>query len=584
MGFQIPITIARALQGIEGREYVLPAIQREFVWRPEQIERLFDSLMRGYPIGSFLFWTIRHEIIKQYKFYDFMLDYHQRDKRHCALVGAITRDQVTAVLDGQQRLTAFNIGLRGSYAFKLPRQWWSSPSAFPKRHLYLNILAEAKENESGMQHDFKFLTDQDATKQCDETHCWYRVGAILDAKGGLDIHRFLAGRELGNQDRPFEVLDRLYRVVHTEGVISYYEERDRDLDRVLHIFIRTNSGGTRLSYSDMLMSMATAQWSIDARAEINETMDEINDIGDDFGFSRDFLLKAGLMLARLPNVQFKVTNFNHDNMRLLEKRWEAVKDAVRAAVELVAGFGFTGHSLSAHNAILPVAYYLHRRDTPDGFLSQAAYREDRDAIRHWLTRSLLKRGVWGSGLDSLLIALRSVLDTHGADRFPVVQLEEAMLARGKSLTFADGEIEHLAESNDGTFALLSLLYPFVDFQNNRFHIDHVFPKSRFGIRRLRQAGIAEDDIPEFQRRADCLPNLQLLDGPRNESKSDRLPGQWIAETMDAAAAGAYRDRHDLGEIPDDMTGFSAFYEARRDRLRDKLRRLLGRDQHERESL
>ena len=122
--FQTPITIQKALGAIERREYVLPAIQREFVWWPEQIECLFDSLMQGYPIGSFLFWMVRREGIEKYKFYDFMLDYHERDNAHCASVRAVTRDEISAVLDGQQRLTALNIWLRSSYADKLPRLWW----------------------------------------------------------------------------------------------------------------------------------------------------------------------------------------------------------------------------------------------------------------------------------------------------------------------------------------------------------------------------------------------------------------------------------------------------------------------------
>ena len=127
MAFQTPITISKALRSIRCREYVLPAIQREFVWKPVQIARLFDSLMRGYPIGSFLFWTVKRGSIEQYKFYDFMLDYHQRDNRHCDSADAVGQDRLTAVLDGQQRLTALNIGLRGSYAYKLPRMWWDSP-------------------------------------------------------------------------------------------------------------------------------------------------------------------------------------------------------------------------------------------------------------------------------------------------------------------------------------------------------------------------------------------------------------------------------------------------------------------------
>ena len=189
-------------------------------------------------------------------------------------------------------------------------------------------------------------------------------------------------------------------------------------------------------------------------------------------------------------------------------------------------------------------------------------------------------GIWGSGLDSLLTALRAVIDTHGCEAFPVARLEEAMRPRGKSLTFKEEELEDLVESKDRAFALLSVLYPFVDLQNNKFHIDHMFPKSRFSSRQLRRAGVPEGDIAEFQDRADRLPNLQLLAGDVNQSKSDMLPRQWIAR-FDARAAREYAEHHDLGEVPADITGFNAFYEARRDRLLGRLRRLLGTDRRER---
>ena len=354
-----------------------------------------------------------------------------------------------------------------------------------------------------------------------------------------------------------------------------YEEEDQDLDKVLDIFIRTNSGGTTLSYSDMLMSMATAQWeNLDAREAIHGTVDEINRTGDGFGFSKDFLLKAGLMLAGVGSVRFKVTNFNRKNMKLLEDQWDSITRAVRTAVKLVARFGFSRGSLTANNAVLPIAYYLYHRGTPAGFLTQAAYREDRDTIRSWLIRSLLKRGIWGSGLDSLLTALRSVIKEHGGEVFPSAKLEAAMRARGKSLTFEEEEYQDLVESKDRTFTLLALLYPVVDLRTVKFHIDHIFPKSRFSSKRLRKADVSEDDIPGFQDRADRLPNLQLLVGEKNESKSDKLPKQWMVETFGAKAT-EYAKRHDLGEVPADMTGFNAFYEARRDRLLAKLRELLG---------
>ena len=124
-------TIKQALDKIVSNEYVLPAIQREFVWSPDQICRLFDSLMQGYPFGEFLFWRIEPERSADYRYYGFVLDYHQRDNPHCPDLGKLPNRQITAVLDGQQRLTAFNIGLRGSMAVKHPYKWWSSEDAFP---------------------------------------------------------------------------------------------------------------------------------------------------------------------------------------------------------------------------------------------------------------------------------------------------------------------------------------------------------------------------------------------------------------------------------------------------------------------
>jgi len=67
-------SIKDVLVEIEDGKLFLPAIQRKFVWSEEQITKLFDSLMRGYPIGTFLFWQIDKEKdnTNGYVFYDFI--------------------------------------------------------------------------------------------------------------------------------------------------------------------------------------------------------------------------------------------------------------------------------------------------------------------------------------------------------------------------------------------------------------------------------------------------------------------------------------------------------------------------------
>lgn len=304
--YQTGGTIRETLQAIQQAKYVLPAIQREFVWKPEQIARLFDSLMQGYPFGTFLFWKVEGVHSGNYKFYAFVRNYHERDNPHCPQLPAFHDKELTAVLDGQQRLTALNIGLAGSMAWRLPHKWKTNPDAYPERHLYLDLIADRPgEEEGGERYRFEFLTEERASAAAPD-ECWFKVGDILGMRSGPAMLAWLSGRlpqEKLNQ--AFTTLDQLYQVVHNRHLISYYEEKSQDLDKVLNIFIRMNSGGTVLSYSDLLLSIAVAQWTGDARKEIHTLVDDLNSTGDGFAFSQDLVLKAGLMLADIGSVGSK---------------------------------------------------------------------------------------------------------------------------------------------------------------------------------------------------------------------------------------------------------------------------------------
>ena len=66
------MTIATALKLIQKNELILPAIQREYVWKPSQVIEIFDSMLRGYPVGSFLPWKVAPETVGAFKFYGFL--------------------------------------------------------------------------------------------------------------------------------------------------------------------------------------------------------------------------------------------------------------------------------------------------------------------------------------------------------------------------------------------------------------------------------------------------------------------------------------------------------------------------------
>lgn len=579
--YQAGGTIAKLINQVKNQELILPAIQREFVWKPEQICDLFDSLLQGYPFGVFLFWRIDPANRHQYQFYDFVTNYHQRDNPHCHPLTALPQRELVAVLDGQQRITALNIGLRGTYSNKLHGKWWSSSDAFPTRHLYINLIGNP-EGETANLYQFDFLTKSQSA-EINERNYWFCVSRILaeDRDNLIDELTDAWELDLETLKKARSVLRHLISTVFDKDKIAFYEETDQDLDRVLNIFIRMNSGGTVLSYSDLLLSIAVAQWgSLNARDEIHTLVDEMNEVGDGFSFSKDLVLKAGLMLSDIGSVGFKVENFNKSNMAVLEQSWPGVRDALLLGTQLLAVFGFNSQNLRAASPLLPIAYYLYRNGHSQEYLTRSEFSKDREKMRTWLIKSLLKAsGIWGSGLDTLLTSLRRVLREESRKGFPAIQLSSTMASRGKSLHFVDEEIDELSELEYGgkrTFALLSLLFPGVFDFSRHFHIDHIYPKGMFSQSKLKESGVPEGKIDGFIKMSNRLPNLQLLEGTINNEKRQKMPSDWYEIAWpDPDARLRNLSSQGIDELPEDIRLFDKFYEKRKIFLVNRIRQVVN---------
>lgn len=580
MSFQTPRSIEEMLEAIHKREYLMPAIQREFVWSADQITKLMDSLMRGYPVGSFLLWEVKPETAQSYTFYEFLTNYHEKINPYADKATVLAGSGTTAVLDGQQRLTALNIALYGSFAEKRKYAWWNSTDAFPVKRLYLNLTEDPADEELGLKYDLRFLADNEALAENGAEDKWFRVGAVLTlADSGPAIMKELGERRIINIGDAFQRLYDLYRAVRDLKPMNYFLVTDQDADKVLEIFVRVNSGGTTLSYSDLLLSMATNQWTdLDAREEVRSLVTELNSGGGrQFSFSKDLVLKTALTIADL-DVRFQVANFTQANMAKVEGAWPQIRRALLRAASLLRHFGYNERNLTASSSLIPIAYYLHQRGAGDSYLDSTADAADRLAIQRWLTRSLVKRGIWGSGLDTLLTRIRDVLRNNPTGKFPVSAVEAAMASAGKSLAFDAAEIDELLNlkyAGQRTFSVLSVLYPGLDL-SKKFHEDHIFPKSRFTKKRLTRAGIPEEEIDDYIAAVNLLPNLQLLPGTTNVEKQDTLPSDWIASSFpDSEKRRTYVVENDLQDLPLTLSDFMTFFQTRKSRMRDRLMHALG---------
>lgn len=586
MAFERPLTIMEALAEIDKNHYALPALQREFVWSPSQICTLFDSVMKGYPIGSFLFWKLEPQTARDFKFYRFMRDYHQRNNPYCEEFPVQTQGPKVAVLDGQQRLTAFNIALFGSYALKKKYARHDSARSYPLKRLYLNLLKDPMEQrEPGdalterQDHDFQFLTQKEAERR-DAQACWFLVADVRAMSDPYECMEHVMGLGLDPQParRATLVLSRLHKVLNTP-LVSYYMEQDQDLDKVLTVFIRINSGGTKLSYADLLLSIATTQWeSIDARKAINDLVETMNHYGAEqhFTFNKDFVLKAGLVLTRRPNVKFTAANFTAENMQRIEQEWPRIVEALHLTAQLLQDYGFGRRHMRATSSAIVIAYYLYHRGYDQSFLERAAHADERAEIRRWLVQMSLS-GIWGGSFaDIFLPRIPEHFDEQGT--FSAQALFALTRRLGRDPYLDSDAIEQLLETtyNDkNAYLLLSLVFDSIQAHTARAQVDHIYPRALMRAKKLEKLGLSQEEAQRLEERANTLPNLWLLSKTTNQEKGAKLPLDWL-DSLDQSTRDYFISFHHLQELQERAQDFDVFYEARRARLRPLLQRAFGR--------
>ena len=576
-------SIANILKRLNA-QYFLPAIQRQFVWNQEKIISLFDSILRGYPISSFLFWELddkNRSTWDAYKFLDNGSDAEIRNEP--ANVDGI--HQMTLILDGQQRLTSILIGLKGTYEKKQKYKRWDDPAAWTKQRLYLNLLKDpnSEENEdSGIHYGLKFFDKQPNATQ-DEN--WLRIGRILDFDSE---DRFYAFRDKEINSLPdsttkkqisiFERnMERLYRAVWKDDVISYYTEVDQDYDRVLDIFVRANEGGTKLSKSDLLLSMITSSWDdMNARDEIYDFVDHLNEelSGRNY-FDKDFVMKSCLVLSDLP-VAYKVQNFTPKNLALIKEKWNSIKMAIEKGVDASNYYGIDSDNLTSTNALIPVCYYLFKHPevklTGDGSFDVKNSRN----VRNWLIASLLN-GVFGGSSDSMLTNIRNALQIEAVvSDFPISAINKVIEKAGKTAYFDDNAVADYLSNQYGeqlTFLALSVLYRDYNWGAFKSQQDHIFPKSILNKKNLGKYGLSDDEINKFVELKDNIANLELLSPEENEEKNAKTLERWLA-TRDES----FKAKH---LIPDDsklwkLEKFPEFVQAREELIKKRLTALYGK--------
>ncbi len=389
------------------------------------------------------------------------------------------------------------------------------------------------------------------TPENDKEHWWFKVGDILELKNVWNY-----AQEHGLKDNELELLETLNKAFHDKQLISFFEETEKNLNKVLNIFIRVNSDGVKLSYSDLLMSILTASFSSDIREKMNELVDTLKDKGFP-NVGQDQVLKTCLLLIG-KDTTFELKNFNKKNIKEIEENWEKITESIYNATKLLENFGYASYLGSAY-ILSSLAYFY--------FLNSKMDENDKEQALKFVHNAQIT-SYFTSSTDTKLSTI-----AHSIKEACTFEIFNHNLAKHQTwpLKTTNDAIEDMVffSSHARVFSVLRILYPHLDYKTTTFHIDHIYPKSKFNEKNKKLD-------KDFYKWGNYLFNLQLLEGQENSTKKDKDPEVWLKEEYkNEQAIEEYKKRNYIDPtLKLEWENIKEFREKREEAIITKLKEVL----------
>ncbi|HDS1221284.1 DUF262 domain-containing protein [Stenotrophomonas sp. TWI143] len=557
-----PKTLFRLIEDINTSLY-LPHIQRPFVWDEEQMVKLFDSLMRNYPIQTLLFWRTKDEI-KAREFMD-VVDWDADLSDHYASNVSKEGHEKVFVLDGQQRLQTLFAIFSGAI----------KPEGKDRAEAYFDITSGDAVSESGLQYSLKFSTSPLLSP-------WYRVADLLgkdsqknaeelseranDSLDTLDSSMHVEEKPTDEQQkarqklvrRNFAQLVSLLReekhfwVQELDGVANRYPYRT-----VLDIFVRVNSGGTKLDASDLMFAAMKEGWD-----EIEEAIEETTELlnSTNLDFDKSFPLKC-LLVVHGRGAETSPEKFSGEygatllqemkaNWGRAEQAFQELRDFLKSDLKVYAD-----KVIRSYNSFIPLFDYLYSNPKPN--------ERSRTLMRAYHYKAQIF-GWYSQSTDSVINGLHSIVGSRCPADFPMEEIKTFFRSRSSETELRPGHL-HTSRLR---YILLNLVYvdqmggsPFdVKFKGNEPHIDHIYPRHAL----LTKLGLPSSEV-------NTIGNFRFVGATDNIRKRAELPADYFSRLK---ASGAPIERHLLvtsySAAPSTMAFDSITYRTFRDARAAKI--------------
>lgn len=508
--------ITDAVNDISNGKFVLPVIQRPLVWTEDKITLLFDTLLKGDSFGGIIVIEEEQGSEPLFNFRPFTIDGNTIASRQ---VDKLSNQQLF-VIDGQQRLQAFYIGLKGSINSKV---------------LYFDLYSDFNS-----EYEFRFeLETSKLPKQSKENaerpipeHFWYPVNSLLEklkntGKYKQVVRDIIAQNNIEDETRKEHIEENILafyeNVLNSETlgvskVIVNKNQPELERQRIVELFIRLNDGGTKLSSFDLVASKLKG-FSWEMEGFLKNMLDHYSDIG----LSQDNLIKLLFLLQdnhrkEMASIDATDANFAINNRERIGITIKALRDFLEHSKTLE-------YYKDGNRSFIPlffIAYHLFHSKIPNNQL--LTYFDNHDAgnmdfplIKNWLYHSLVN-GVFrsrGAGWIPYKTGIRKILETikqYKGSSFPVEALYKVY--SDHPIMFTRNYTTNNLDSLDSAFVYYLMYDRSKTIRIN--DIDHIMPKSI-----LEAKGFDMEKI-------NSIKNFQLLDYSTNRGSKNGKPfAEWI---------------------------------------------------------
>lgn len=554
--------VADAVTEIDEEKFVLPVIQRSLVWTEDKMEILFDTLLKGDSFGGVM-------VIEEEKGTKPLFNYRPFTKDGSFIPsGQVDNLKQTQffVIDGQQRLQTFYIGLKGTINGK---------------SLYFDLFSDFNS-----EYEFKFEKEENklpkVSKEKDDRkikeHFWYPAKELLrrlkDTNDEDQVADEIIRKNSITEDDKKNHINKNVKAFYkntitaetlgiSKVVINKSLPEVNNRQRIVALFRRLNDGGTRLSSFDLVASILKG-FSWEMEGFLRDMLEDYQDIG----LTQDNLIKLIFLLQ--DNHNKEMVSIEETDAAFAIKNREKIKATIKALKYFLKHSKTYDYYKGGNRSFIPlffISYHLFHKDIDNNalmnyFNNYETGNADFPLMKRWLYHSLIN-GVFrskGAGWIPYKTGIKKMLEkikTHKNKLFPVTELFQVYTTHPITFTttYTSGNLDQL----DNSF-IYYLMYD-REGTTRTNDVDHIMPKKI-----LEAKGVDWDKI-------NSIKNFQLLDSGTNRGAKNGKPfKEWVDNPGYVKDKAAYLSRH---LIPTDETlwtedKFDDFIEARAALILEKL--------------